>query len=132
MATNDQKSVLFTINQSYIDKYGLNQKFLGKKIVIYNNRYTHIENHKLDFSSIQAYEDAVSNITSIIITPDFIAMDNKNNSLLFIKKLYDNTLVAARIAASSDLKVRTMYPITENKKNKLLLNSLPVKNLVKN
>ncbi len=44
---------------------------------------------------------------------------NKKIKKEVIKTIDDNTLIAVRIATSKELKIRTLYPISEAKKEKL-------------
>ena len=44
---------------------------------------------------------------------------NKKIKKEVIKTIDDNTLIAVRIARSKELKIRTLYPISEAKKEKL-------------
>lgn len=114
------KTVIFTIDQNYINKYKLDFSFLNKKIVIYDDRYNHIKKHKHEFSSIYEYNNALSNIKLIITEPDFIVIDNKRKGIEFIKTLNDNVLIAVRLSSSSELKIKSLYPINEVKRKKLL------------
>ena len=114
------KTVIFTIDQNYINKYKLDSSFLNKKIVIYDDRYDHIKKHKYEFSSIYEYNNALSNIKLIITAPDFIVIDNKRKGIEFIKTLNDNILIAVRLSSSSELKIKSLYPINKVKRNKLL------------
>lgn len=114
------KTVIFTIDQNYINKYKLDSSFLNKKIVIYDDRYDHIKKHKYEFSSIYEYNNALSNIKLIITAPDFIVIDNKRKGIEFIKTLNDNVLIAVRLSSSSELKIKSLYPINEVKRKKLL------------
>ena len=97
----------------------MNKEIIGKDVVLYSNQASHLEKHKNEFINNDSYIQSRNNIKDILIQPEFISIDNKNNSLLFIKKMIDNTLVAVRITNKKELKVRTMYPINESKKLRL-------------
>lgn len=115
----DTKVLLCVMDDKYIAKYNLDSSYLNKKIVIYNDRYTHILKHKCEFSSTREYNNAINNISNIVSNPDFIVIDKNKNSMEFIKTLSDNILVAARLSIYGELKVKTLYPINKSKKNKL-------------
>ena len=115
-----KKTVIFTIDWNYINKYKLDSSFLNKKIVIYDDRYDHIEKHKNEFSSIDEYNNALLNVKLIVAEPDFIVIDDKRKCIEFIKTLNDNVLIAVRLSSSSELKIKSLYPINEVKKRKLL------------
>lgn len=115
-----EKKLIYTIDEKYINEHNLDSSYLNKNIVIYSDRYDHISKHKkMSFSDISSYNNAINNIDYIVSSPDFIVTDNKRNCLEFIKTMNDNVLVAVRISQSNDLKVKTLYPISETKKNKL-------------
>lgn len=116
-----KKKTIFIIDQNYIDKYKLDSSFLNKKIVIYDDRYDHIEKHKYEFSSIFEYDNALSSIELIIAEPDFIVIDDKKKGIEFIKTLNDNILIAVRLSSSAELKIKSLYPINEVKRKRLLL-----------
>ena len=115
----DNKRVILTIDSKYLSRYNLPSQYLGKNIVLYSGRITHFAKHELEFSSKTAYNASVNNIDKIIKNPEFISYDPKNNSLEFVKKMLDDTLVAVRVSASTDLKIKTIFPINEAKKTKL-------------
>ena len=117
--TKDNKRLLFTIDEAYITKYNLDISYLGKRIVIYDDRYTHIEKHRFEFSNQSSYEYVIKNIDFIVKEPDFIVIDENKKGVEFVKTLADNVLVAARITMSSEMKIKSLYPINETKKQRL-------------
>lgn len=119
MDKRTKKKVIKIIDSSYIQKYNLPPIYKEKSIVLYEDRYQHFEKHKYEFSSIEAYKKSILNINEIINNPDFISLNDKNNSLEFVKKLDDNTLIAVRISSSKEFKIKTLYPISATKKAKL-------------
>lgn len=114
-----KKNTILTIDQNYANKYNLDSSFIGKTIVVYNDRYIHFESHKAEYINVASYNLSVNNLFDIIKNPEFISSNQKNNSLEFIKTLSDHTLVAVRVSNSKELKVKTMYPINQTKKNRL-------------
>ena len=111
--------LVLNIGIEYADKYGLSKDFVGKKIVMYPDRLSHIEKHVDEFTSRGIYTAVVLNMNMILQEPDFICKNEKNSSLEVIKKFGDNILIAIRISESSTLKIRTLYPINQTKYNKL-------------
>lgn len=60
-------------------------------------------------------------IPLIINEPDYVGYNIKNNSIEYIKRIDDLTLVAIRIKPKGDLFLRSIYPISEVKlKSKLV------------
>ena len=88
-------------------------------MVIYQDRYSHIEKHKGEFYSVESYQQSVDSLADIIANPEFISFNTKNASLEFVKFISENTLVAVTISTSEELKVKTMYPISLEKYLKL-------------
>lgn len=118
-AVNSSKRKLFKITNQYAEKYELDDSYIGKTIILYNDRISHIERHRFDFSTDTLLTQILNDLSFIIANPDFITRDNKNNSLQIIKRMNDNVLIAVRISKSNELKVKTIYPINETKYNKL-------------
>ena len=77
----------------------------------------HCEKHKEDYSSPEAYYQAVKSIPLIIKEPDYIGL-HKNGNIQYIKKLDDISLVGIKIC--KNLLFRTIYPISETKLNNSL------------
>ena len=113
------KKELLKINKEYVDRYSLDSCFIGKSIVIYDDRYEHIEKHEAEFSSKEEYYNALNNIKYIVNNPDFIRVDINRKGMYFIKTLRDNIMVVIRVSNSRELKVRTLYPINNTKKQRL-------------
>ena len=113
------KKELLKINKDYILKYSLDKSFIGKSIVIYSDRYEHFKKHSLEFSSLEEYQNTVENLQDIVCNPDFVRIDANKNGMFFIKTFNDNAMVVVRISASKELKVRTLYPINNTKKDRL-------------
>ena len=111
--------VLLEISKEYAVKYGLPTEMVGKMIILYEDRFAHFERHKDDYSVKGRYTETMLRIDEIVAGPDFIAFDCKNYSYEFIKKLDNNVLVAVRMSQSKMLKVKTVYPISDVKYEKL-------------
>lgn len=116
--------ILFEITEEYSNKYKLDPSFISKKIVMFDDRISHIEKHAKEFKNDGSYTNAILNIDVILSSPDFICKDKKNNSLEFVKKLEDNILVAVRVSNSEYLKLKTLYPINNVKYDKLKARAL--------
>lgn len=57
----------------------------------------HCEKHKLEYSSPTAYDEAIRNIPQIISNPDYVAKNQKNGNVQYIKRLTDLSLVGVKI-----------------------------------
>lgn len=113
------KIIISILDDHYINKYGLPNTYENKSIVLYDDRFSHFAKHKQEFSSEESYKISILNINTIIQNPDFICFNEKNKSLEFVKRMVDNTLVAVRVSQSNELKIKTLYPINDTKKEKL-------------
>lgn len=77
----------------------------------------HCEKHKQDYSSPNAYNQAVKSIPLIIKEPDYIGL-HKNGNIQYVKRLDDISLVGIQILkGSGNLLFRTIFPISEIKLN---------------
>ena len=101
------------LSQDIIDLLALNQK--PRDIIMSIERIYHCDMHKNDYESISSYDKSLKLIPEIIHSPDFINLNTKNNSINYIKKIDDLTLVAIKIVAKGSLQFRTMFPITPQK-----------------
>ena len=102
------------LNQKVIDLLGLNLK--PQNVNIWSTRIEeHCEKHKKEYSSIDAYNQAVKSIPLIIDNPDYIGI-HKNGNIQYIKRLDDISLVGVQvIKGGGGLLFRTIFPITESK-----------------
>lgn len=76
----------------------------------------HCEKHKTEYSSVSAYNEAITNIPLIIKEPDYIGINSKNGNIQYIKKLSDISLIGIKITSNDNgLLFRTIFPITESK-----------------
>ena len=82
------------------------------------DRIEHCKRHLNDFKNIHSYNKSIEHIPEIINTPDYVGFNIKNNSIEYIKKIDDLTLVAVRLKQKDDLFLRSIYPITESKLKK--------------
>ena len=107
------------LTNKVIDILNLSEK--PRNIKFAYDRISHCENHKKDFKSEQSYIKSMESIPLIISSPDYVGYNKNNNSIEYIKKIDELTLVAVRIKQKGDLFLRSLYPISEIKlKNKIL------------
>ena len=83
------------LSQEVIDMLDLNLK--PQNINVWSTRIEeHCEKHKIEYSSIDSYYQAVQSIPLIIGEPDYIGLF-KNGNLQYVKKLDDISLVGIQI-----------------------------------
>lgn len=107
------------LTEEIINILNINEK--PRNIKFAYDRIQHCEKHKKEFKDNQSYEKSMEKIPLIINEPDYVGYNTKNNSIEYIKRLDDLTLVAIRIKTKGDLFLRSIYPISEVKlKNKII------------
>ena len=109
------------LNQSVKDILQLQCK--DKNIKIGYDRISHCDKHKNDFKSEQSYNKSMELLPEIINNPNYVGYNPNNNSIEYIKRIDELTLVAVRFKDKGDLFLRSVYPISEGKlKNGIELN----------
>ncbi len=112
------KKTIFKITKEYSKKYSIDNEFIGKTIVLYDDRVKHIEKHKNEFVK-DTLKDVIKDLPNIVATPDFLSVDEHKKGIQIIKKINDNILIAVRLSNSSELKIKSLYPISNAKYNRL-------------
>lgn len=122
----DIKSILKADNNNPVKIGELNSKVINKlnldcsprNIVLTAERIYHCEKHKKEYKDELSYNQSIASIPKIIKSPDYIGFNKSNNSIHYVKKLEDTTLVAIRLSYRGALTLRTVFPLTEYKLNK--------------
>ena len=104
------------LTQDVIDILNLNLK--PQNINIWATRIQeHCEKHKKEYSTPNAYNQAVKCIPSIIKEPDYVGVHN-NGNIQYVKRLDDISMVGIQVLhGSGNLLFRTIFPISESKLN---------------
>ena len=94
----------------------LNLDLKPQNINVWSTRIEeHCEKHKNEYSSPNAYNQAIKNIPLILKCPDYVGL-HKNGNLQYIKKLDDISLVGIQILyGNHNLLFRTIFPISDAK-----------------
>lgn len=108
------KHILGKINQDIIDKWYLDE-YKDKKIVFYSDRKTHCEEHLSQYKDENSFYYVMANLEKIIEAPDYVYYGVDKKGLEYYKNIKENILVAVRICGGNELKVRSIYPVTETK-----------------
>lgn len=122
----DINSILKADNNNPIKIGELNEKVINilnlncspRNIILTADRIYHCEKHKNEYKDENSYNQSISNIPKIISSPDYIGFNKSNNSIQYVKRLEDTTLVAVRLSHRGVLTLRTVFPLTEYKLNK--------------
>lgn len=115
------KQILGKISQEIVDKWHLDE-YKNKNIVFYSDRNDHCKEHILQYESEDDYYYAMKNLEKAIHKPSYVYYDVDKKGLEFYKKFKNNILVAVRISPGTELKVKSVYPVSdakiENRKKK--------------
>lgn len=108
-------------------QYCRKSNLAGKTIVIYENDKKHCyKRHYKDFTNPKVFAFVMNNLNYIIDECDFVLYNSKNSSLEYYKKLEDNITVRVKVENSNELKIKTVFPIPdekfEMKKNRSIYN----------
>ena len=99
--------------QKYGITYGIGFDIVQSKGLIY-----HVQKHINDFNNVNNYALALSNVSKILSSPNFVYFDNKRNSIKFFKKITQYICVVVNIEKEVAY-VATIYPINKKKIEKL-------------
>ncbi len=115
-ADNNNPVKIGELNKEVINALNLNCS--PRNILLTADRIYHCEKHKNEYKNEHSYNQSISSIPEIIKNPDYIGFNESNNSIHYVKKLEDATLVAVRLSYKGALALRTVFPLTEYKLNK--------------
>lgn len=109
------KRILGKINKDIIEKWELyNHK--NKKIVMYESAKLHSKvRHLEEYDSEEDFHFVMDSLEEIIKNPDYVFYDKSKNGLEYYKKINSNILVAIRIDDGKELKVKSVYPVKQEK-----------------
>lgn len=99
------------LTQNVIDSLCLCRKPCD--IVMWEDRYQYIHKHIKDFGGVERFEFIVSNIPTIIQSPDYIGVHPTEHGIEYIKRFGDLVVVAVRIRQEGVLALRSVHPLTE-------------------
>lgn len=109
------KRVLGEISDDIIDKWEI-EEHRNKKIVLYfQTKMMHCDKHKAEYIDDESFYYTMDNLENIIKNPDYVFCDKKKSGLEYFKKLKENVLVVVRIESGNELKVVSVYPVTQTK-----------------
>ena len=88
----------------------------GKNIVLYDSDKLHCySEHYKNFKNKKEFSFIMQNLDYVINECDFVLYNSKNNSLEYYKKINNNITVRVRVENSNELKIKTMFPVPEEK-----------------
>ncbi len=115
-AENNNPVKIGELNNKVINSLGLDCS--PRNITLTADRIYHCEKHKNEYINVNSYNNSIESIPNIISNPDYIGFNASNNSIHYVKRLEDTTLVAIKLSYKGSLTLRTVFPLTEYKLNK--------------
>lgn len=111
----DMKRILGEVSNEIVQKWQLDE-YKNKKIVMYPETKEHSrDRHIGDYESEEDYYFVMDSLEDIIKNPDYVFYDKSKAGLEYYKNVRGNILVAVRIVPGKELKVRSVYPVEQEK-----------------
>lgn len=111
------KRILGEVSNEVVEKWQL-YKYKNKKIVMYPEAKEHSKDrHINDYKSVDDYYYVMDSLEEIINNPDYVFYDKSKAGLEYYKNIRGNILVAIRVVPGKELKVRSVYPVEQEKIN---------------
>lgn len=106
---------LGTVSKDVVEQWNIPDQ-LNKPIVIFADREKHAkERHINDFGGLEVYNHVKDSLDKVIKHPDYVFYDQSKKGLEYYKNISPNVVVAVRVDTGKILKVRSFYPVTEQK-----------------
>lgn len=111
------KRILGEVSNEVVEKWQL-YEYKNKKIVMYPEAKEHSKDrHINDYKSVDDYYYVMDSLEEIINNPDYVFYDKSKAGLEYYKNIRGNILVAIRVVPGKELKVRSVYPVEQEKIN---------------
>lgn len=111
------KRILGEVSNEVVEKWQL-YEYKNKKIVMYPEAKEHSKDrHINDYKSVDDYYYVMDSLEEIINNPDYVFYDKSKAGLEYYKNIRENILVAIRVVPGKELKVRSVYPVEQEKIN---------------
>ncbi len=110
------KQILGRVNKKVIESYNVPPEFLNKKIVLYPNDKRHCEKRHLnDFDNKEHFYYVMSNLDYILDEPDLVYFNSEKNTIEYYRELGKNISIRIRVDLGEELKVKTLFPVEQDK-----------------
>ncbi|HCX63115.1 MAG TPA: hypothetical protein DHU59_11855 [Clostridiales bacterium] len=103
------------LKDSIIQLLGIESK--ESKVLISKDKITYTKKHCKDYSCYEEFKMHTEAAPTVLKLPDYVGIHPKGDSIIFVKKITANVLVAVRLSNTDVKWVKTIYPITEAKLN---------------
>lgn len=109
------KRILGEVSNEVVQKWQLDE-YKNKKIVMYPEAKEHSrDRHINDYKNEEDYYFVMDSLEEIINDPDYVFYDKSKAGLEYYKNVRGNILVAVRVIPGKELKVRSVYPVEQEK-----------------
>ena len=109
------KRILGKVSSEVVQKWQL-KEYENKKIVMYPEAKEHSKDkHINDYHCEEDYYFVMDSLEQIINEPDYVFYDKSKSGLEYYKNIRGNILVAVRVIPGKELKVRSIYPVSQEK-----------------
>lgn len=113
--SNYMKRILGEISGEVVQQWDIPEQ-KNKKIVMYPEAKEHSkERHINDYPREDDYYFVMASLEEIIQNPDYVFYDKSKQGLEYYKKIDSNILVAIRVNDGRELKVKSVYPVEQEK-----------------
>ncbi len=113
--SKNMKRILGKVSSEVVQKWQL-KEYENKKIVMYPEAKEHSKDkHINDYHCEEDYYFVMDSLEQIINEPDYVFYDKSKSGLEYYKNIRGNILVAVRVIPGKELKVRSIYPVSQEK-----------------
>ena len=115
VGSNDMKRILGEVSNEVVQKWNL-EEYKNKKIVLYPDAKRHSEKKHIDHYETKGdFYFVMDSLEDIIQNPDYVFYDKSKAGLEYYKNIRGNILVAVRVEPGNELRVKSVYPVEQEK-----------------
>ncbi len=108
------KRILGRVTKEIATKNNIDE-YAGKKIVLYDSERKHCEKHINEFKDRKTFHYIMDNLEYIITEPDEVFYVRKKQTLEYYKTFDIGVTVRVRVEPGNELKVKTLFTVTQDK-----------------
>lgn len=106
-------------------------EYANKKIVLYDNDRKHCEKHIHEFGDIKTFHYVMNNLEEIIENPDYVFFVKNKSTLEYYKTFGFGITVRVKVQPGNELKVKTVFTVTNEKIKNRIKNEVYNKYVIK-
>lgn len=108
------KRILGRVTKEIATKNNIDE-YAGKKIVLYDSERKHCEKHINEFKDKKTFHYIMDNLEYIITDPDEVFYVRRKQTLEYYKTFDIGVTVRVRVEPGNELKVKTLFAVTQDK-----------------